>query len=145
MTSTSTIIILLYFVNIFTIVEDCNKNPMTSHNTDMLEIHSNSDNKKPRIFKRKRKDLLEISNVEEELRIQRLKQIMNQEEQLADIKFKHEERMAIMKEEHLKECNNMQIKHLKEIQKLEIEINKLKLRAIQYQIDKENIDSTVKK
>lgn len=42
-------------------------------------------------------------------------------------------------------CNNMQIKHLKEIQKLEIEINKSKLRAIQYQIDKENIDSTVKK
>lgn len=104
MTSTNTIVILLYFVNIFIIVKDCNEKPMTSHNTDMPEIHSNNDNKKPRIFKRKRKDLLEISNVEEELRIQRLKQIMNQEEQLADIKFKHEERIAIMKEDRLKEC-----------------------------------------
>lgn len=99
----------------------------------MSEVHSNNDKKKPQIFKRKRKDLLEVSTVEEELRIQRIKQIMNQEEQLANIKLKHEERIAAMKEEHLKDYNYMQLKHLKEVQKLEIEINKSKLKAIEYQ------------
>lgn len=63
---------------------------MTSHGTDMPEVRSNNDKKKPHIVKRKRKDSLEVSNVEEELRIQRIKQIMNQEEQLANIKLKHD-------------------------------------------------------
>ncbi|KAM0726168.1 Myb/SANT-like DNA-binding domain-containing protein 3 [Formica fusca] len=124
--------------------EGCNKELTTSHNTDMPEVHSNNDNKKPRILKRKRKDLPEVSNVEEELRIQRIKQIMKQNEQLANIKLKHEERITVMKEEHLKEFNYMQLKHLKEVQKLEIQINKAKLRIIDCQsIDKENIDPHV--
>lgn len=61
---------------------------MLSHDTDMPEeVNSNNNNRKTRIFKRKRKDLPEVSNVEEELRIQRIKQIMNQDEQLANIKL----------------------------------------------------------
>lgn len=122
---------------------------MTSHNTDMPQEQSNNDEKKLNTnIKRKRKDLLQISNVEEELRIKRIKQLMTQEEQLANIKLNHEEKLAIMKEEHLKVCNIMQLKHLQEVQKLEIEINKSKLRAInsEYQFtDKENIDSSINK
>lgn len=121
---------------------------MTSHNTDTPQVQSNNDDKKLNIFKRKRKDLVEISNVEEELRIQRIKQLMTQEEQLINIKLNHEKNIAIMKETHLKVCNLMQLKHLEEVQKLEIKINESKLRAInsEYQFtDKENIDSPVKK
>jgi len=98
---------------------------MTSHNTDTPQVQSNNDDKKLNIFKRKRKDLVEISNVEEELRIQRIKQLMTQEEQLINIKLNHEKNIAIMKETYLKVCNLMQLKHL-EVQKLEIKINESK-------------------
>lgn len=61
--------IFLCFANIFIIVDGCNKKLMTSHNTDTPQVQSNNDDKKLNIFKQKRKDLVEISNVEEELQI----------------------------------------------------------------------------
>lgn len=48
-----------------------------------------------------------------------------------------------MKEECLKLFNNLQLNYLKEIQKIEIEVKKSKLKNIE--LDKENIDLTVKK
>lgn len=90
--------------------------------------------------KGKRKEITE-SNVEETLRIERMKQIMRQEQHLANIKSKHEERMAAMKEEHLKEFNCLQLKHLKEIHEEEIKIKKIKLKSMEYDLQqKENIN-----
>jgi len=134
--------IFLCFVNTFTIVEDCNEQLVTSHSIDIPKAHLSSDksthDKKPHILKRKRKDLLETSNVEEELRIQRLRNIIRHEETLADIKLKHEEKVVLIKEEHLKLFNDMQLNHLKEVQKLEIEIKKSELKGTK--LGKENID-----
>jgi len=123
--------IFLCFVNTFTIVEDCNEQLVTSHSIDIPKAHLSSDksthDKKPHILKRKRKDLLETSNVEEELRIQRLRNII-----------RHEEKVVLIKEEHLKLFNDMQLNHLKEVQKLEIEIKKSELKGTK--LGKENID-----
>lgn len=58
----------------------------------MSKVHLNNDMKKPHVFERKRKDLLEVSNEEETLRIQRLKNVIKQEETLANIKLKHEKK-----------------------------------------------------
>lgn len=95
-------------------------------------------------MKYKRKNTTELSNVEENIRIERIREIMKQEQHLSNITSKHEERMAIIKEEHLREYNSLQIKHLKEIHELELDIKQAKLRAIKKQfLEKENIDPHV--
>lgn len=97
-----------------------------------------------RITKGKRKEMFEISNTEENLRIERLKQIIDQEQQLANLKHRYEEKMANMKETHLREINDIQLQHFKKIQKLEIQINNAKLKVIERQIiNDENIDPSM--
>lgn len=116
---------------------------MTSYNTNFLELSPANKDKsiKPRIIKRKKTTNTELSNVEENIRIERIREIMKQEQHLANMTSKHEERMTALKEKHLKEYNDLQIKHLKEIHEVEIEIKKAKLRTIDYRVQqKENID-----
>jgi len=85
--------------------------------------------------------MLQTSDAEEKLRVERIKRVIVQEQQLADFKLKHEEKMNNMKEKHLKEINSIQLQHLKEMHKLELQINKSKLKVIKSQFtDKENID-----
>ncbi|XP_067212205.1 myb/SANT-like DNA-binding domain-containing protein 3 [Linepithema humile] len=47
---------------------------------------------------------------EEEVKIQRIKFIIEQEQQLAEVKLRHEERMAAIRETHLKENNTLEIR-----------------------------------
>jgi len=92
------------------------------------------------LMKRKNKEI--ESNAEETIRIERIKQIILQEQDLANIKLNHEETMAAIKEEHQKEFNNLQLKHLKEIHEEEMKIKKAKLNSIILQ-QKENIDPDI--
>lgn len=94
-------------------------------------------------LKRKRKPLSEdqLSNTEETLRVERIRRVMDQEEQIAHTKLKHEEFVSNMKENHLKEMYNLEIQHLKKIQRIEIEIKEAQLKASKSENrDKENID-----
>jgi len=50
-----------------------------------------------------------LSDTEENLRVQRIKQVMNQEQDLAIAKLRYEENMSKMKEDHLKQLNEMEI------------------------------------
>lgn len=49
---------------------------------------------------------------EDEVKIKRIKNIMEQEQRLAEAKLKYEETMAIIKENHLKESNKLELKTL---------------------------------
>ncbi|KYN03292.1 hypothetical protein ALC62_05860, partial [Cyphomyrmex costatus] len=90
---------------------------------------------------RKRKETFELSGVEDKLRIERLKGVMNHDEQLTNFKLEHEKKMANIKEDHLKIMNHQQLEHLKNMHKLmELEINKAKLKIVESQSAiKENI------
>lgn len=115
---------------------------MTSHNKDILEIDSSTNDKStaPRTMKRKKKEITDLSK-EEDTRIERIRQVMKQEQHLANISSQHEIKMAAMKEEHLREFNYLQLKHIKELHEVEMEIKKAKLKAIKCQFEqKENID-----
>lgn len=105
-------------------------------------VFNNKKLKQTRSLKRKKNTIDEdkLSNTEETLRMERIKQIIEQEQQLAYTKQKHEENMNIMKENHLKEIYNLELQHLKQIQTLEIEIKRAQLRAIESKKDKENIE-----
>jgi len=86
-----------------------------------------------------------LSDTEENLRVQRIKQVMNQEQDLAVAKLRHEENMSKMKEDHLyiyiKQLNEMEIQHKKEMNNLEITISKTKLKILENQyLNKENIN-----
>lgn len=72
--------------------------------------------------------------------MERIKQVMDEEQQVAHVKRKHEENISNMKENHLKEIYNLELQHLKQVQTLEIEIKRAQLRAIESKQDKENID-----
>lgn len=74
-----------------------------------------------------------LSDTEETLRIQRIKLIMNQKQDLATIKLRHEENISKIKEDHLKQLNEIEIQHKKEIHKLEMEIKKTKLKIVEKQ------------
>lgn len=95
---------------------------------------SKEKQKSKHTLKRKRQES-DLFFTEQELRAERIKRIMEEDREIAEVKLQHEKTMAKIKEEHLKEINRIQIQHMKEIQKLEIEINKAKLTSIQ----KENI------
>ncbi|TGZ54600.1 Uncharacterized protein DBV15_12043 [Temnothorax longispinosus] len=90
---------------------------------------------------RKKRKLLNLSDTEENLRMQRMKQVIDQEQHLAIAKLRHEESMAKIKENHLKQLNKIEIQHKNEINNLEIEINKTKLKSLEKQyLNKENIN-----
>ncbi|XP_077265240.1 uncharacterized protein LOC143899110, partial [Temnothorax americanus] len=90
---------------------------------------------------RKKRKLLNLSDTEENLRMQRIKQVIDQEQHLAIAKLRHEENMAKLKENHLKQLNEVKIQHKNEINNLEIEINKTKLKILEKQyLNKENIN-----
>ncbi|EFN89455.1 hypothetical protein EAI_06056 [Harpegnathos saltator] len=55
----------------------------------------------------KKKKLMET---EYDLKILRLKNIIEKEKQLKDIQIKHEEKLNAMKENHLKEINNLELR-----------------------------------
>lgn len=61
-----------------------------------------------------------MPDAEEKLRIERIKQIMEQEQQLADIKLQHEERISNMKKNHMNEINRLELNHLKEINNIQV-------------------------
>jgi len=65
--------------------------------------------------KKKRKYIYQelLSDTEENLRVQRIKQVMNQEQDLAVAKLRHEENMNKMKEDHLKQLNETETQHKK--------------------------------
>lgn len=73
----------------------------------------------------------ELSDTEENLRIQHLKQIMDQDQQLANIKLNHEKKIAEMKENHLKQLNEMEIQQKNQINNLEIKIRTTKLKILE--------------
>jgi len=82
-----------------------------------------------------------LLDTEENLRIQRIKQVMNQEQDLAVAKLRHEKNMSQIKEDHLKQLNEMEIQHKKEMNNLEITISKSKLKILENQyLNKENIN-----
>lgn len=72
----------------------------------------------------------QFSDTEETLRIERIKRVINQEQQLACAKQMHEENVNNIKENHFKKINRLELQHLKEIQTLQIEIKKAQLKAI---------------
>lgn len=122
-------------------VEQCDKE-LIDKVPDIMEMYSlsNSKSRTTRLIKGKKKEITQ-SNAEETVRTERIKQIMQQEQHLANVKLKHEERMAVIKEEHQKEFNYLQLKHLKEIHEEEVKIKKAKLKSMEYQLQqKENID-----
>lgn len=95
------------------------------------------------ITKGRKREITDL-NTEENIRVERIKQIMQQEKHLASIKANHEEKMATIKEEHEREISYLQLKHLKEIHQEEMKIKKAKLRSIEYQLQqKENIDPDI--
>lgn len=53
--------------------------------------------------------MYEIPDAEEKLRMERIKQVMKQEQQLADIKLQHEEKIAKIQENHLEEINQLEL------------------------------------
>lgn len=57
----------------------------------------------------KRRKLFET---EDELKLQRLHNIMDQEQQLSKVKLQHEERMAAIREAHIIEVNKLELKAL---------------------------------
>jgi len=82
-----------------------------------------------------------LSDTEENLRVPRIKQVMNQEQHLVVAKLRHEENMSKMKEDHLKQLNEMETQHKKEMNSLEITINKIKLKILENQyLNKESIN-----
>jgi len=92
--------------------------------------------------KKKRKCISQdLSETEEILRMQRIKQIMDQDQQLTFVKLRHEENIAKMKENHLQQLNEIEIQQKNVINNLEIEINKAKLKILENQYsNKENIN-----
>jgi hypothetical protein len=97
------------------------------------------------IQRKKRKyskqESLNLSDAEKNLKMQRVKQVMDQEQQLVNVKLRHEENMAHMREKHLKELNEMETQHKKVMHNLEIKINETKLKILENQLlNKENID-----
>lgn len=107
-------------------------------------IESNSRNTPEKIrqekrYKRQKSMVCEIPDEEESLRMERIKQIMKQEQQLSNIKLQHEEKIAKIKENHLEEINKLEINNLKEIHNIQVQINKTKLRILEYDLKiKEN-------
>lgn len=84
---------------------------------------------------------MNLSDAEENLKMQRIKQVMDQEQDLSNVKLRHEESMAQMREKHLEELNEMETQHKKVIHNLEIKINETKLKILENQfLNKENID-----
>lgn len=119
--------------------EHCNEQLDKVSDEESYPINNINKSKTKRIAKGRRKELTE-SNAEENIRIVRIKQIMQQEQYLANTKLKHEENMAEIKEKHQREFNSLQLKHLKEIHEEELKIKRAKLKNIQDQYEKENID-----
>lgn len=61
---------------------------------------------------RKRKYInQELSDTEENLRTQRIKEVMKQEQSLAVVKLKHEENISKIREDHLKQLNEIETQH----------------------------------
>lgn len=113
---------------------------LTSKKCNKKSIHSTID-----IQRTKRKcineELINVPDGEENLRMQRIKQVMDQEQQLAIFKLRHEESIAKMKENHLKQLHEIEIQHKNKINNLEIEISKTKLMILENQhLNKENIN-----
>ncbi|XP_026826892.1 uncharacterized protein LOC105286054 [Ooceraea biroi] len=82
-------------------------------------------------LKRKKNVIDQLSNTEETVRMERIKRVMDQEQQLAHVKQKHEENISSMKESHLKEIYSLELQHLKVIQSLEIDIKRAQLKEIE--------------
>lgn len=104
--------------------------PKKNNDKHMSKKSNNMLNKTKNTLKSEK---IEVLDIEKSLKIERLKRIIRQEEELAQIKQAHEEKMIKIKEEYVKEMNNMQLQHLREMQKIEIQINKAKLRIIKCQ------------
>ncbi|XP_076686216.1 uncharacterized protein LOC143378381 isoform X2 [Andrena cerasifolii] len=73
------------------------------------------------------------TETEEELKILRMKSIIQREQQLALVKLHHEERMAVIKEEHVKKINQLEIKAtLAKVELAELLLKKEKARMSNY-------------
>lgn len=84
----------------------------------------------------------EISGREENLRVERMQQILKQEQQLTDVKLQHERRMAKIKEDHLQETNRLELNRLKEINNIQIQISKTQLKMLEYDLQKKENDNS---
>lgn len=70
---------------------------------------------------------------EDEMKILRIKSIIQREQQLASVKLHHEERMAVIKEEHLKKINQLEIRAtLAKVELAELLLKKEKARVSNY-------------
>ncbi|CAL1677423.1 unnamed protein product [Lasius platythorax] len=95
--------------------------------------------RKEKRYIKQRAAMHEISCTEEKLRTERLKQIIKQEQQLANIKLQHEEKIAKLKEDHVEEINQLEVNNLKEIHNIQVQINIKKLKILEYDLKiKEN-------
>lgn len=104
---------------------------------DIVHLHGNKSTVLSAQKEKKRK-LTKLS-AEDTIRIERIKKIMSQEEQLAAVQLTHEKRISVLKEEHLIEMNRLQFKHAKELHEKDLQIRKARLRNVELQ-QKENIE-----
>lgn len=70
--------------------------------------------------------IYDISSVEEKLRVERLKKIIKQEQQLAEQKLQYEKVLFKIKEDHLQEINKLELNHIKETHNIQLKIQKMK-------------------
>lgn len=112
-------------------------NTSSLHDAGTSEVRSNisRDNIKRKCITRKRKGSPDLCPTEETLKIERLKRIMEEDKEIAQVRLQHEKTIARLKEDHLKELNRIEMHHRKEIHKIEMDINKVKLKIT----EKENI------
>lgn len=71
------------------------------------------------------------------LQVKQIKQLMQQEKDIADIKLNSEKTMAAMKKEHLHSIYNTEIENLVALYQMDLEIKKLKMKILQKQLIQE--------
>lgn len=94
--------------------------------------------KEKRYKKPKTTKIYDMSDVEEKIRVERLKEIIKQEQQLADIKLQNEKRIGKIKADHLEEMNRLELNNIKEIHDIQLKIHKSQLQIIEHDLNKKN-------
>lgn len=65
----------------------------------LTDVTIESNKKKPKFIE-----------TEDELKIEKIKNILKQEQQLAEAKLRHEEAMAVIKQNYIKEINKLELR-----------------------------------
>lgn len=92
------------------------------------KIENEKRYKKPKATKK-----YDMSDAEETVRLERLKEIIKQEQHLADVKLQYEQKIAKIKGDHLEEMNRLELNHVREIHNIQLKINKTQLKIVEYE------------